>query len=877
MTHESSRPSSRAPMTNAPSGTQPLGLAPSPLATPQRTIHMIGNSHIDPVWLWPWQEGYQEAWATFRSVLDRMDEYPDFRYTCDQMILLAWVEEQDPDMFERIRQRVQEGRWVNTGGWWVEPDCNMPTGEAFARQGLLGQRYLISRFGKPATVGMNADPFGHNRMIPQILRLQGMDSYTFLRPGPHESDFADTLFWWEAPDGSRVLASRIPFEYCSPPGSVAGQTEKALGQLDKRFHNVQVFYGVGNHGGGPTKANIDSIHRFNTMGSFGHMMLSDARTYFDAVRDELGDEGLAKLPVRRDDLQHHAAGCYSAHSGIKMWQRRAQSAVLVAERWASIVAQTTSIRYPYDDLTRAWKQIAFNQFHDILPGSAIEPSYDDARDQLGEAVSIAKRITTHAHNLIAHQIDIPMDTTTQPVVVFNPHPWPVETDVEMQYGGHRSGVHVVDADGNHVLSQRTQSFSTTDDPGRGAVVFRANVPPLGYRLYRIGDGAVNPSNTWSNGKEPGRVHATPTLLENDVLRVEFDSQTGWITSLLNKRTGVDVMAGAVGEHTQVSEDPTDTWGHRVVSYAGLGAPMKLRRMLVRETGELRAVLRVEREWGSSEMIEEFMLGADADALLVNVTIDWHEKAHLMKLRFPTAIDEPVGTYEIPYGFQERAVDGAEQPGQSWIDLTGIVNGIPAGLTVINNAKHGYDLSPRDCPTVGLTASLGITAVRSAVYSWHDPQTLEPDGIYSYQDQGIQRFSYELVPHGGDWRESEPMRRAQELVTRVRAQQETFHPGPAPAQASFISLEPLDGDGQINITAIKGAEDAADSDHDDLIIRFVEQFGRATSVRCILPFMSDRSFTVDCGPCAIRTFRVPVDPEQPIVEVDLVERPLATVS
>jgi alpha-mannosidase len=194
----------KAPVANAPAGTQPRDLPPAkrPTATPQRTLHMIGNAHLDPVWLWPWQEGYQEARATFWSAIQRMEEYPDFVFTCDQIVLLSWVEESDPELFEQIKRRVAEGRWVNVGGWWVEPDNNMPMGESFVRQGLYGQRYLESRFGKPSTVGMNVDPFGHNAMLPQILRGQGMDSYTFLRPGPHESDLAPSLFWWEAPDGA---------------------------------------------------------------------------------------------------------------------------------------------------------------------------------------------------------------------------------------------------------------------------------------------------------------------------------------------------------------------------------------------------------------------------------------------------------------------------------------------------------------------------------------------------------------------------------------------------------------------------------------------------------------------------------------------------
>jgi alpha-mannosidase len=847
----------KAPIANAPSGPQGgLSRDQRPAATASRVLHMIGNSHLDPVWLWPWQEGYQEARATFKSVLERMEEYPDFVFTCDQIVLLSWVEEQDPELFERIRERVAEGRWVNAGGWWVEPDNNMPMGESFARQGLYGQRYLLSRFGKLADVGMNVDPFGHNAMLPQILRGQRMDSYMFLRPGKHESDLDDTLFHWEAPDGSRVLAYRIPFEYCSPPGDVAWQTEKSIAQLDSSLGEGMVFYGVGNHGGGPTKANIESIYRYDRMGSFGRMKMSSPREYFDEMIAR-GPAFLDGLGVRHDDLQHHAPGCYSAHSGIKAWQRRAQFAVLNAERWAAVSALDSGVAYPREDLERAWKQVLFNQFHDILPGSAIEQSYDDARDQLGEAVAIAKRIIVLAHNLVARRIDIPFEAATQPVVVFNPHPWAVEEDVELQYGVQPTGVHVVDGDGVTTPSQRVQSVATTDDKGRGAVAFRASLPPFGYRLYRLRPGpAVDPAPS------EGLV-VTENSLENEHLRVVIDPATGWLSELVDKATGIDLVAGTPSEtHTQVCDDPTDTWGHRVVSYAWEGAPMNIDRISVRSSGALFASIRIERSWGRSTLVEELVLGHDARALRVEVELDWRERAHLLKLRFPTALTQTQATYEIPYGELWRPVDGAEEPAQGWVDLTGTVGDAAAGLTVVATNKHGWDVSPGDHP------SIGITAVRSPVYSWHDPRLLDDSGYYSFQDQGLQRFRYEVIPHAGDHRAAQPARRAIELGQRVRAMLESFHEGDLGSQGSFAD----DGHEAVLVTALKGSEDAATGEKGgaDLIVRAVNTSPLPATASIALPLLG-RTLDAEFGPYQVRTFRVPRTGDP--VEVDLLELPV----
>ena len=287
--------------------------------------------------------------------------------------------------------------------------------------------------------------------------------------------------------------------------------------------------------------------------------------------------------------------------------------------------------------------------------------------------------------------------------------------------------------------------------------------------------------------------------------------------------------------------------------------MALSRIVVRERGPLRLRVRVEREWGNSTLSEEYILDHDARTLRVDVALDWREKAHLLKLRFPTALTAPRATFEIPFGHIERPVDGAEEPAQAWVDLTGEIDGTPAGLTVITTNKHGYDVLPGACP------SIGITAVRSPVYSWHDPRLLDTDGIYTFQDQGQQRFSYELVPHRGDWREAEPTRRAHELGDPVRAMLESSHPGVLPRRHSYAT----DRAGAVMVTAVKGSEDDASA---DLVVRAVETRGGTATSHIELPLLG-RVIEEEFGPSQIRTFRVPADASQPVVEVDLLEWPL----
>ncbi|MGA8116969.1 MAG: glycoside hydrolase family 38 C-terminal domain-containing protein [Actinocatenispora sp.] len=808
-------------------------------STDRPRLHLIGNAHLDPVWLWQWPEGYQEARATLWSAVHRLDEYPDLLFTCDQVVLLAWVEESDPELFDRLAAHIRAGRIEVVGGWWVEPDCNLPHGESFVRQGLYGQRYLREKFGVTATVGCNVDPFGHHVMIPQILRQQGMHAYCFLRPGPHECRLPGSAFRWQSPDGSQVLAYRIAHEYCGPRADVGNHIEKAVNQVSGALEDVMVFYGVGNHGGGPTVANIDSIRRLDQLGTFGPLEFSSPARYFDRLAD-------VDLPTWHEDLQLHAVGCYSAHSGVKQWNRRAEQALLEAERWAAVGAAAHGLDYPREELGRAWKQVLFNQFHDILPGSAVESAYTDARDQLGEAVAVARRITNRSIQVIARQVHIDLDDRTQPLLVFNPHPWRLTADVEVELAFDAHEYELVDDDGAPTPAQNTRPHATVSDPRRRRISFGADLPPLGYRRYTL--------RPRTGGTEPYPAHPGGTVLENAYLRLEVDPTTGWLSSLRDKRTGLDLVAGATGAHTVVSDDPSDTWGHRVISYDAPGRAFTPTSVRLVEHGPWRSVLRVDSRCGSSSMAEEFVLTRDADVVAVRVTLNWQETLSLGKLRVPTALVDPDVTYEVPFGHYRRPADGAEKPGQSWVDLSGTLDGRPAGLAVVNDAKHGYDVTG---------ASLGITMARSPVYAWHDPMRLASDGVYSYQDQGVQSFTYLLVPHAGDWRAADLPRRTAKLLMPVRPMLESFHPGPLPGHTSYAA----DDAGPVVVTAVKGAEDPGG----DVVVRAVETHGRAARARIELP-MLDRVLEVEFGPSQIRTFRVPRDPSAPVLDVDLVEWP-----
>jgi alpha-mannosidase len=797
----------------------------------ERVLHMIGNAHIDPVWLWQWPEGYQEVRATFQSAIDRMEEYPEFVFTCDSVVYLQWVEESDPELFAKIRERVAEGRFHVIGGWWVEPDCNIPCGESYVRQALYGQRWLNDRFRITATTGSNVDPFGHNAMLPQLLRKSGLDSYVFLRPGPNELELPGQHFWWESPDGSRVLAYRIPHEYCSPRGDIDQHVEKALAQVRADGPALMVFYGVGNHGGGPTKANIESIRRLSeSMNGTPRVEFSSPRAFFDAVAED--DD----IPVHADEMLHHAVGCYSAHSGVKRWNRRAENLLQRAEKWAVVADVLGGAPYPCDELTEAWKLVLFNQFHDTLAGTSIAPAYEDSRDQHGHASSIAANALNRAVQTISRRIDIPPEPELRPIIVFNPHPWPLRADVEFEYTWlPADGARMTDETGAPVPVQAIRP-QTTMSSSRGRLVFPGDVPPLGYRVYKLYPGA----------EERPALRATDTTLENEHFIVEIDPATGWLSRLLDKRTGVDLAGG--GAHAVVLDDRSDTWGHGVLRYDDVAGAFECTSVRLVEHGPVRAMIRTESRFGSSTLTEDVVLGAAATFVEVRAVLDWREQLRMLKLRVPTSVDADRATFEVPYGHLERAANGDEQPAQAWVD----VSDGRAGLSVVNDSKYGHDVQGGD---------IGITAARSPVYAWHHPRELDdPTGRYEYLDQGRQEFTYRLVPHAGDWREAGTVRIAAELNQPPFTLIESYHSGELPPSGSFLS----DGGGEVVVTVLKRSED-----DDALVVRAYDGSGRGGRATIELPLVG-RTIEADFGPAEIKTFRVPRDAKSPWTETDLLE-------
>ncbi|MBY0145955.1 alpha-mannosidase [Neobacillus niacini] len=805
--------------------------------TKEKTLHMIGNAHLDPVWLWQWQEGFQETKATFRSALDRMKEYPDFVFTNSSAANYEWIENNEPEMFEEIKQRIQEGRWEIVGGWWIQPDCNLPSGESFVRQGLYGQRYFQEKFGETAKVGYNVDSFGHHGMLPQILKKSGMDYYIFMRPSPQEKGLPGRLFWWESDDGSRILAYRIPFEYCTWGKDVEKHVRRNAGELKAPFNDLMTFYGVGNHGGGPTKENIESIKQLNENPSYPTLVFSTVNKFFN----DLMVKNLP-FPVVHDDLQHHASGCYSVHSGIKKWNREAENALIKAEKFSAFADWTTGQKYPAAEYKQAWKNVLFNQFHDILAGTSIEAAYEDARDMHGEAMSIAKRGVNYAIQSLSWRIDIEEEKGMKPIVIFNPHSWTSNVNVEQEIGGLKPEDVLVDEEGNQVPMQVVQSQATAG--GRSRISFIANLPSMGYRVYKIVQREI--------GNEFTSIKANDTSLENDHFRVEIDQQTGFVSSIYDKQKNLEILGGPAARPV-VMNDFSDTWSHNVLQYKSEDGTFKATSVKLVEHGPVKSVIRVISEYGRSTLHQDFTMYKELNQIDVHCTLNWQEQFKALKIKFPVDLIFRKSTYEIPYGHIVREGNGEEEPGQNWIDTSGThpSTGEIYGFSLLNDGKYSFDIHNKE---------MSMTVLRSPIYAHHDPLVPEADRYYSFIDQGIQRFTYSLLPHEGNWETAGTVKRAAELNQKPISIIETYHKGHLPQKDSFLSVDVEN----VIVSVIKQAED-----NEDLILRAYETANDETTAIISLPKWN-RQIKTKFRPSEIKTFRIPKDSSEPVLENNLLE-------
>lgn len=799
-------------------------------------IYLVGNAHLDPVWQWRWQEGSAEAKATIRSALDRMNEFLEFKFVCSSSSIFMWIEEFCPEMFEEIKERVKEGRFVIVGGWHVQPDCNLPAGEGFARQSLYSQRYFKEKFGVTAKVGYNVDSFGHNLMIPQILRKSGMTDYIFMRPGYTENPIESDIFKWVSPDGSSVNVFRIFSEYCFMFDTLEKFDEriKTLEEEQKlSLDYTPLFYGVGNHGGGPTIRNLEIIEEYKKSHPEIELTYSNLSDFFGRLRDEN-----VELPELHDDLQHHASGCYSTLLPVKNSVRRSETSLIAAESFSYLANVLCNKPVKTERIKEAWQNVCFMHFHDTLGGCCIKEAQDDGFYITGAALNTAAVEENNALQTISWNINTEENKHHgMPIVFFNPHGFDVNTTVQLN----QQNTGVVDANGNKIPMQYVRS-KTAACYDRNDVLIPVSVPALGYAVYY-----TKPTGQWDKAinEQPsiGNLKAyiekatfenflcrndTAAVLENDILKITFDLHTGYIKSIFNKEAKKENITDDAAVPTVIDEYEHDTWSHGKDYFTNVCGTFGEAKITVIEEGPVRATIKVVSKYNKSTLTQYFSLTEGSDKLSVRAMVDWHEKHKMLKLKWPMAVEKPDAYYEIPFGVIKRPANGEEEPGLMWT----AVKGNNGGFAILNDKT--YSSSVKD-------STIYHTIVRSPIYGDHGgPRTDE----CIYTDQGEHEFSYVLMPCGDDF--APVIKEAKLLNKPVTTIMDTWHDGKFNAD-TFKGIE-ISQD-NIMLSAIKRSEDGFGT-----VIRLYETDGKNTEVTvsgAVMPATLKVNFT----PYSVKTFYI----------------------
>lgn len=656
-------------------------------------IHLIPNSHIDPVWLWDKYEGIDEVINTFRSACDRLDEYPDLTFTASSLQFYEWVQQFDTRLFERIARKVHEGRWEIVGGWWVEADTNLPTEASFIKHAEISQDFACKYFGREIRVAYLPDTFGHPATLPKILACTGFKYLVFCRPGEQEkSDLPANLFHWEC-DGHRILAYRLKHHYLQ--GDIG--EDRLLSLLnDEEYRTNAVncfFFGVGDHGGGPTIAEIECVNRFISDQPAGDAGYSTCLRFFDEAALN------PSIPAYRGDLHMHAVGCYSVLRDLKDAVRRCEHGLQFATRALDINGETDAC------LKTAWETTLFNQFHDILPGSCSPSAADQAEAELGGVQSVCRDTAYRALKSVSmarRAVEAQGEFR-----IFNTLPFDITAPLHIEsFGYYHPDAAFKDEDGNEILIQEVLP-SVRCANRRWAFV--DSLPARKFKSYYFDN------ETLVQRADPGASHFR-----------KVDESFG-----TDKRIGANEILETPVRFL-VLDDQSDTWGHGCDLYDTVEGVFALVSSSV-VSGPVTDKLYQRWSYGKSTLEATYSSYKHLPGVYVEFAANWREERKILKVELcPTGAYSPVMTMQGAGGAIERVGGGKEMPLHHWI----WVPTREGGLAVVQDGAFACDCTAE---------RLRITFVRSSLYGFHDPYQIDPADPQRLTDQGEHRMRLHVLP------------------------------------------------------------------------------------------------------------------------------------
>ncbi len=860
-------------------------------------IYLVGHAHLDLAWLWPVPETWEAAKRTFESVLKLQSEFPDLIFCHSTPALYAWMEQHRPDLFAAIKKQVAVGCWEVVGGMWLEPDLNLISAESMVRQVFYGQRYAKENFGELMRVAWLPDTFGFGWQLPQILRQGGVDYFVTQKLRWNDTtEFPHGVFWWEGLDGTKI------FSMMSAPIGESIEAVKMASyafdwQVKTGLQDALWLPGVGDHGGGPTRDMLEVAKRWKMSPFFPKLEFAKAVDYLSLIESQFlpevattrpesdvpesdNQENLRArefsnlsaisdanspisqlktiprtLPIWKDELylEFHR-GCYTTRADQKRQNRRCEELLYQAELLSSLATICTGAVYPKSELESAWKQILFNQFHDILPGSAIAQVYTDANLAFAEVDRACREILLKSLDAISAQISLPNPPApdAQPILIFNTLNWSRSEVVAVPLpDAADSAWQIYDFSRRRLVSQivrgdRPQSQST--------LLFWANhLPAVGYRVFwlcredaqTVDNASASPETekktelsqlTYGIAQkntpcQETHFAAAQMVVENEFIRATVDGQSGNLSSIWDKVNNREVLNAAGGNQLQAFQDSGQYWDAWNIdpNYEKhqLPAPI-LKDISWIAQGEIRQSLRVVRQIGKSEFCQDYIVEIGSPLLKIKTVVDWQEKHVLVKAAFGLNVEADLATCEIPGGAIARTTKPQtpaekakwEVPILRWTDISN--DGF--GVSLLNDCKYGCDLQPN---RIRLTLLRGST--------WPDGQA----------DVGVSEFTCAVYPHSGNWQEAGTVRRGCELnlplLVKVLPQLGENRNKSLPAVGKFLDLSA----DNLVLMAFKQSED----DSNVWILRCCESEGKET----VLEFNSDLGLEI-------------VEP------VDLLERP-----
>lgn len=743
-------------------------------SSPQGTLYLMGHAHLDMAWLWEVSETWTAAQRTFESVLSLQQQFPELIFSHSSAALYDWIECHRPDMFATIKTQVERGVWEVAAGLWVEPELNLISGESIVRQILYGQQYVMEKFGQRVRVAWLPDSFGFCWQLPQLLKQGGIDYFVTQKLRWNDTtEFPHDLFWWESPDGTRILSlMSAPIGQGIEPRQMASYLKT---WQDKTGLSDGLWLpGVGDHGGGPTRDMLEVARRWQGSSLFPKLVFSSATDYLDRLQGQVD----ATCPVWCDELylQFHR-GCYTTEGDRKRANREGERYLYQAEVFASLATQTTGVPYPGEVLERLWKDLLFNQFHDILPGSTIPEVLAEANRLSAAGLATAEEIRDGAITTLLHHLpaSTPPHPEAIPVYVVNSLTWSRSQVVSLPLPDPDRRWRVCNLYGETLASQRFQ--------GQLQILAEA-VPGVGcarYWLY-IDEEAPQDNLSYHTTRAP--------VLENGNLRVTIDAETGNIRQIFDKQNQRELLNFHGGNQLQGFRDQGQYWDAWNIdpNYEQYPLnPPELEHLEFLEAGDLRQRLRVVRRLGRSRICQDYILDKDASVLVIENEIDWQERQVLLKVAFNFAFNTDIATYDMACGAIARPTQPQtpaeaakwEVPALQWADLSTT----DVGVSLLQNCKHGYDAKPNQ---------LRLTLLRGC--QWPNPES----------DRGIHHMTYAISIHSGDWKTGKTSHRADELNQPLRVYTDINACGgdrpPSPSY-QWLSVAP----DSLRLMALKGSD------------------------------------------------------------------------